>query len=210
MRLLCHLLCIFIAQSEQRFHRHLCLFSDILIHCRQLRACQPRINEIIKSGDRDVLRYAHTAALQKRADFECIQIRCHKKCRIFFQLRQPLIQFQFARRLRCRKDKVIRLPHHKTGFFHRTLQSHPAVMVNILIIIRKHRDLRVPLLNQILSHLVAAAEIIRCNIHEICFTVQVRIDGNHAPSVFFAQASQLRLHQITNDQSLKIPRDRLL
>ena len=83
-------------------------------------------------------------------------------------------------------------------------------MIHIQIIIRKHRDLRVPLLNQILSYLVATAEIIRCNIHKICFAVQIGIDGNHTSAIFFTQASQLRLHQITNDQSLKIPRDRLL
>ena len=167
MRLLCHLLCIFIAQSEQRFHRHLCLFPDILIHCRQLRTCQPRINEIIKSGDGDVFRNTYAEALQKCTDFECIQIRCNKKCRIFFQLRQPLVQLQFTCRLRRRKDKVIRLSDDKSRLFHRTLQSHPPVMIHIQIIIRKHRDLRVPLLNQILSHLVATAEIIRCNIHKI-------------------------------------------
>ena len=83
-------------------------------------------------------------------------------------------------------------------------------MINIQIIVRKHRNLRMPLADQIFSHLVATAEIIRRDIHEIRLAIQISIDRNNTFPVFLTQALQLALCHVTHDQALEIPCDCLL
>ena len=83
-------------------------------------------------------------------------------------------------------------------------------MINIQIIVRKHRNLRMPLTDQVFSHLVTTAEIVCRDIHEIRLAIQISIDRNNTFPVFFTQALQLTLCHVTHDQALEIPRDCLL
>ena len=157
----------------------MCFLWNILMNCCQFRSNQTRVNTVIISCNRNLIRNHDSFIKKEIYCFYCIVIWRKGQCFCFEKAWEKFSVFPETKISFTRNNYISGMTAESPLFFHRLFESHPPIVIAVQLRFRNKQCFLISTGIQVFSDLIPTWIIIYTNILEGISPFRISIDQNH-------------------------------